>query len=159
MTISDIGKVASLHLHPAVAGEPLLSVSEIHAEAGKGIVGNNRKYNKKDRHGQPSKRQITLIAREQIAEHAAALGLPEIAPGDVRSNIETAGIDLISLIGQKVKVGEAVLLFCEARTPCPKMDRVAPGLQKIMGNSRQGVLAQVISPGAIRVGDKITATA
>src|SRR5256885_7561570 len=39
--------------------------------------------------GKPSRRQLSLIEREQIAEHAAPLGLETIAPGAVRANIET----------------------------------------------------------------------
>ena len=149
------GKVVSLHLHPAKSGDPLESVNEVHAEADKGIVGDARTYARKDRLGRPGRRQISLMAREQIAQHAATLGLPGIAPGAVRSNIETAGIDLISLLGQEVRVGTAVLLFYEARTPCPKMDLVADGLQKLMANGQQGVMAQVLHSGDIRVGDEI----
>lgn len=152
---SPIGKVASLHLHPAVGGEPLQSVNEVRAEAGMGIVGDTRVFGRKSSNGKLTRRQVSLIGREQIAQHAATLGLPEITPGAVRANIETTGIDLISLIGKQIKVGDAVLLFYEARTPCYKMDKVAPGLQKQMANGRQGVMAQVISGGAIRIGDEI----
>jgi MOSC domain-containing protein YiiM len=52
-----------------------------------------------------------------------------------------------------MEVGEAVLLFYEARTPCWKMDRIAPGLQAMMSQGRQGVLAQVVRSGWIRTGD------
>jgi MOSC domain-containing protein YiiM len=152
---SQVGRVVSLHLHPAASGGPLLSVNEVRAEAGKGLVGDARIFARKTRWGKVSHRQVSLMAREQIAQHAATLGLPAIAPGAVRANIETAGIDLLSLLGHEVKVGEAVLLFYEARTPCGKMDIVAPGLQKLMGNGQQGVMAQVISSGDIRVGDEI----
>lgn len=149
------GKVISLHLHPAAGGEPFQAVNEFQAEAGKGIVGDLRVYGRKDRKGGPSRRQVSLIAREQIAEHAATLGLPVFEPGAVRANIETEGIDLMALLGKEVQVGEAVLLFYEPRTPCPKMDKVAPGLQKLMGLGKQGVMAQIISSGVIRVGDTI----
>lgn len=122
----------------------------------KGIFGNPRKFGAVSRStGQPSKRQVTLIEREQIAEHAAALGLQAIAPGAVRSNIETFGLDLIALIGKEVAIGEATLLFYEARTPCEKMDRICGGLRKLMENKKQGVLAQVIRSGVIRTGDSI----
>lgn len=149
------GKVASLHLHPPDSGEPFFAVSEVRAEAGKGLVGDARVFGRKDRKGGPSRRQVSLIAREQIAEHAATLGLPVFAPGAVRSNIETEGIDLMSLAGQEVKVGEAILFFYEPRTPCPKMDKVAPGLQKLMALGKQGMMAQIVSSGVIRVGDAI----
>ncbi len=156
MNASLTGRVASLHLHPAIAGDPLQGVNEVRAEAGKGIVGDERTFGRKDRKGETSRRQISLIAREQIAQHASSLGLPEIAPGAVRSNIETTGIDLMSLLGQEVKVGDAVLLFYEARTPCGKMDLVAPGLRRLMSNRKQGMMAQVVRSGEIRVGDEIT---
>jgi MOSC domain-containing protein YiiM len=152
---SQAGKVASLHLHPATSGDPLQSVNEIRAEAGRGIVGDARIFGRKDKKGEPSRRQISLMAREQIAQHAATLGLPEITPGAVRANIETAGIDLMSLLGQQVKVGGAVFLFYEARTGCVKMDLIAAGLRELMANGRLGVMAQVLSSGDIRVGDEI----
>src|SRR5215208_5317992 len=92
----DSGRVASLHLHPLGAGEPLLSVEMIEIVAGKGIVGEPRYFGRMSRRsGQPSRRQVSLIEREQIAEHAAALGLQKISPGVVRSNVETEGINLI----------------------------------------------------------------
>jgi MOSC domain-containing protein YiiM len=149
--------VASFHLHPPAPGDPLQSVDEIRAEAGRGIVGDARIFGRKDRKGEASRRQISLMAREQIALHAAALGLSGIAPGAVRANIETSGIDLMSLVGQQVKAGGAVLFFYEPRTPCGKMDLVAPGLRELMAHGRQGVMAQVIISGDIRVGDAICA--
>ena len=149
------GIVASLHLHPEIAGEPLREVDDFQAEAGLGIVGDVRVFGRKDRLGRPSRRQVSLIAREEIARHAAAVELPGITPGAVRSNIETTGIDLISFLGCQMEVGEAVLLFYEARTPCYKMDRIAPGLQGRMSQGRQGVMAQILRSGRIRVGDRI----
>jgi MOSC domain-containing protein YiiM len=153
--VSEIGTVASLHLHPFVAGEALQSVDEVQAEAGKGLVGDTRVFGRKNQKGEPSRRQVSLIAREEIARHAAALDVREIQSGAVRSNIETTGIDLIKFVGCKMEVGEAVLLFYEARTPCWKMDRIAPGLQAMMSQGRQGVLAEVLQSGRIRAGDAI----
>jgi MOSC domain-containing protein YiiM len=152
------GLVASLHLHPEKGGEPLRSVEQIEVVAEKGIFGNPRKFGVTSRStGQPSKRQVSVIEREQIAEHAAALGLQSIPPGAARSNIETSGIDLIALVGRQIQIGEAILFFYEARTPCEKMDRICPGLRALMENNRQGVLAQVIRSGIIRVGDALVA--
>ena len=48
-----------------------------------------------------------------------------------------------------------VLYFYEARTPCAKMDALCPGLRESMKNQRQGVVAEVIQSGLIRVGDLI----
>jgi len=145
--------VASLHIHPPVAGRPLIAVAEFNAVAGKGIRENKRYFDRQN-WGKPSKRQVTLIEREVIEEHAAALNV-EFEPGAVRSNIETKGVNLISLIGCDVQIGEAVLHFVEARTPCQKMDALAPGLRELMEGSRQGVIARVVRDGKVRVGDSI----
>ena len=148
--------MASLHLHPQKAGELLRAVEQFEVVEQKGIVGNSRKFGVISRRtGQPSKRQVSLIEREEIGEHAATLGLQTIAPGAVRSNIETFGVDLIALIGKEVQVGTAVLLFYEARTPCEKMDRICQGLRTQMEDQKQGVLAQVVRSGMIRVGDVV----
>ncbi|HTD65318.1 MAG TPA: MOSC domain-containing protein [Candidatus Limnocylindria bacterium] len=156
----QIGCVASLHLHPEKSGEPLRSVEQIEVVAEKGIRGNPRKFGAISRStGQPSKRQVSLMEREQIGEHAATLGLQSIPPGAVRSNIETLGIDLVALVGREVRVGEAILFFYEARMPCEKMDRICQGLRALMEERRQGVLAQVIQGGMIRVGDEVTVLA
>ena len=150
------GRVASLHLHPTQPGTPLEAVEAVDVVAGQGILGDTRYFGRLSRDtGQPTRRQVTLIEREQIAEHAAALGLPFITPGAVRSNIETTGINLVSLLGREVEIGGAVLRLYGPRDPCAKMDAICQGLRALMMNSRQGVLAEVIRSGTIRIGDPI----
>ena len=88
----------------------MLPTDSIAVEIDAGIVGNTRYWKRQSRStNQPNQRQVTLIEREQIAEHASALGLPNIAAGRVRSNIETEGIDLVPLAGRVVRVGGAGL--------------------------------------------------
>ena len=150
------GRVASLHLHPAEPGAPLQAVEAVELIASRGIQGDTRYFGRLSRDtGQPTRRQVTMIEREQIAEHAATLDLPSIPPGAVRSNIETTGINLISLLGREVEIGSAVLLLHSPRDPCAKMDAICQGLRALMLNSRQGVLAEVVRSGTIRVGDSI----
>lgn len=156
MNTASSARVASIHLHPAESGTPMQSVNEIEVVAGKGIAGEPRYFAKISRRtGQPSRRQISMIEREQIAEHAAALGLQSIPPGAVRANIETSGIDLIQLIGRQIQIGDAVLFLYEARKPCEQMNAICAGLRDLMENSRQGVMAEVVQPGAIRCQDLI----
>ena len=151
------GQVASLHVHPAVAGERLIEVNEFNLVADKGIAEDKRYFGRVN-YGKPSKRQVSLIEREVIEQHSAALGA-QFDPGQVRSNIETIGIDLISLIGQEVQIGDAVLVFVEPRTPCHKMDALAPGLRALMENDRQGVIARVVKGGRVRPGDVVRTAA
>jgi MOSC domain-containing protein YiiM len=154
-----LGRIASLHLHPPDPGEPLTAVETLTLIAGEGIQGNKRYFGRRDRQGKLSRRQVSLIAREQIAEHAAVLGLQDVAPGRVRSNIETLGIDLMALVAQDVAVGEAVLHLYEPRTPCAKMDRICAGLRALMANGRQGVMATIVHSGIIQIGDSIRSLA
>lgn len=145
----SFGRVASLHVHPAKARAPFVAVKALHLVAGKGIEEDPRYFNR------GSRRQVTLMEREQIAEHAEALGAGEFPPGAVRSNIETTGINLVDLVGQRVQVGGAVLDFYEPRTPCQQMDDLCPGLRGLMEDGHTGVLARVVQSGVIRVGDAV----
>jgi MOSC domain-containing protein YiiM len=150
--------VASLHLHPGKPGDPLQTVDEIELVQNKGILGEPRYFGRTSRDsGQPSKRQVSLIEQEQLAEHAATLGLERIPPGAVRSNIETTGINLVALVGNEIGIGEAVLFLYAPRDPCAKMDAICQGLRELMMNHRQGVMAQVVRSGKVRIGDRIIA--
>ncbi len=133
----------------------MISLSEIEVVAEKGIVQDGRYFGRSSALGRPSKRQLTLIEREQIEEHADALGVPVFEPGVVRSNLETEGIKLVPLAGQVLQIGTARVRVGAPRDPCEKMDRIAPGLRALMDHGRQGVLGQIVASGVIRVGDEI----
>ncbi len=143
------GCVASLHLHVAEPGAPLAPVEKIELVEGKGIQGDARYF------GRTSRRQVSLIEREQLAAHATALGLSVIPPGAARSNIETSGIDLIACLGCEVQIGEAVVFLYAPRDPCAKMDAVCQGLRARMMDRRQGVMAEVRRSGKVHQGDLI----
>ncbi len=151
MSVKTTGIVASLHIHPPKGGTPFIGAEELHLEQGKGIAEDKRYFNRN------SRRQVTLIGREQIQEHAKALGLGDLAPGVVRSNVETTGIDLLALLGAEVEIGQAVVRFYEPRKPCAKMDAICPGLKDRMEPNRQGVLAIVTKSGVVRTGDVVRA--
>jgi MOSC domain-containing protein YiiM len=151
------GRVVSLHLHPSTPEAPLQDVDAVELVEAKGIQGDSRYFGRLSRQtGKPSRRQVTLMEGEHIAEHAVALGLASIPPGAVRSNVETTGIDLLSLVGQEIRIGEAVLYLYAPRDPCQKMDAICQGLRERMRNNRQGVLAEILPSGTVRVGDLIT---
>jgi MOSC domain-containing protein YiiM len=143
------GRVASLHLHPAEGGAPMESVVMLELQAGQGIAGNRRYFNR------GSRRQVSLIEREQMAAHATALGRGPFAPGDARSDIETEGIDLVPLVGKRLAIGTAVIELYAPRDPCAKMDALAPGLRELMKPHRQGVMAIVVHSGTVCCGDGI----
>jgi len=150
------GTVASLHLHPPAPGAPLQQADSIEVITGKGILGEPRYFERRSRAtGKLTRRQVSLIEREQITQHAFTLGLDKIPPGAVRANIETTGVDLIALIGRDVVIGSAILHFYEPRKPCEKMDAICVGLRELMEPNRQGVMAEVVQSGRISVGDRV----
>ena len=150
-------RVASLHLHPVEPGAPLQTLDAVEVVAGKGVLNDSRYFGRPGKdNGQPSRRQVSLIEREQIAEHAAKLGLPSIVPGAVRANIEMLGVSLVALVGKSIQIGDAVLFLYEPRKPCAKMDAICQGLRSLMMDNQQGVMAEVVKPGRIRVGDRVS---
>src|SRR5206468_664085 len=86
--VSDIGRIVSLHIHPAKGGELMVSVESLQLEARKGIVEDKRYFGK-------SKRQVTLIEREQLDAHAGTLEMNGIAPGraTIGASIHALGDD------------------------------------------------------------------
>ena len=122
---------------------------ELIADVGIKKNGGSRNY------GNNGRRQVSLIEREQLSDHAADLANAYFSPGQVRANIETKGIILVELIGSNISIGKTKLQIIKARTPCNKMDKLFPGLRKKMENEKQGVLAEVIESGTIQEGDKI----
>jgi MOSC domain-containing protein YiiM len=155
-TDSPTGTVVSLHIHGDTSGVAMIHQNELHLVAGKGIEQDRRYFDRSNhKTGRPYRRQVTLVERETIAEHAAVLGLPSIPPGVVRSNIETEGANLGNWLGHDIQIGTAVVRFYEKRTPCGQMDAICSGLRTLMKNGRQGVLAEVIQSGVVRVGDVV----
>ena len=146
-----IGSVASLHLHPDISGDLMIDVKSFELIADVGIKKNGGSRN----YGNNGRRQVSLIEREQLSDHAADLANAYFSPGQVRANIETKGIKLVELIGSNISIGKTKLQIIKARTPCNKMDKLFPGLRKKMENEKQGVLAEVIESGTIQEGDKI----
>ena len=150
-----IGRVLSLHLHPKQAGDAMINVLEFTLETDNGIVENTRYFAKRRSNGNLSRRQVSLIEREVLDDHASALSVVTFPSGAARANIESNGIELAAYLQRTVHIGTAILFFYAHRDPCSKMDALTPGLRERMLNGRQGVLAQVVQGGLIRVGDNI----
>src|SRR5260370_13777508 len=75
------GRVMSLHLHPTEPGAALQTVEKIEVVEQKGIAGEPRYFGRVYREsGHPHKRQVTLIERKQLQQHAAARGVQAIPP-------------------------------------------------------------------------------
>jgi len=93
-------------------------------------------------------RQVLLVDKETLD----AMGL---VPGIIRENITTEGLNVNGLtIGERLRVGLALLQVSALCTPCDQLEKVRPGLRREL-YGRRGMLCRVLEGGTIRVGDAI----
>lgn len=148
--------------------EPVL---EIRLLAGLGVEGDahcgTTVRHRHDRRKDPDRanlRQVHLIGTE-LFDELAQLGHP-LRPGDLGENVTTTGVDLLDLpAGTLLRLGdEAELRLTGLRTPCTLIDSLQAGLmRKLWGTDdagrptrRAGVMAVVVTGGAVRAGDPLT---
>ncbi len=135
------GTISALHI-ARVKGTPSDPVQAATAISGQGLEG--------DRSCNPDNvRQVLVMDKETLDKVG-------VAPGQVKENITTTGLDLSQTkAGQVLFIGDQVTMElvgeCE---PCGKMDAIQQGLQEGL-NHRRGMLATVINGGDIKVGDSI----
>ena len=100
-------------------------------------------------HARPQgKRQVLLMDRE-------TLDVFELAPGIVRENLTTEGLDVNGLaFGQRLQIGEVELQVSAVCDPCEQIEALRPGLQAAM-QGRRGMLCKVARGGLLRRGDEI----
>jgi MOSC domain-containing protein YiiM len=99
-------------------------------------------------HARPPRREVLLVSRE----HLDAVG---VEPGAVRENVTVDGADVQTWpVGQRVKVGGALLEITMVCEPCHRMDELRSGLRSLL-EDRRGMLAHVVEGGEIGVGDSI----
>lgn len=128
---------------------PIEAVATARLSPEQGLLG--------DRYGGRSggKRQVTLIAREDVDAVASFLRLAELSPLVLRRNLMTDGINLLALKGRHLAVGEAVLEVTGECHPCSRMEEVlgVGGYNALRG--RGGLTARVVRAGEIRLGDAV----
>ena len=127
----------------AVDEGPLEAADEVQVKTGAGIEG--------DRYGH---KDITLFEAEAIEGLKEDSGI-ELKPSEIRRNVMTRGIALNDLLGHRIRVGEVEAVVTELCHPCSHLQQLTqPGVLRGLTN-RGGLNADVISGGAIRVGDEI----
>jgi MOSC domain-containing protein YiiM len=130
------------------SGEPMRIVDSVVAIAGRGLEGDRAAA----REGH--KRQVTLIQAEHLPVVASLAGVKKIDPARLRRNLVVAGINLVSLLKKKFRIGDVVLVGTGPADPCFKMEE----LQDPMGGMG-GITARILVGGTIRVGDHVEADA
>lgn len=100
-------------------------------------------------HARPDrKRQVLLVDIE-------TLRTLQLAPGIIRENITTEGLEVSALaVGQRLQIGEAEFEVSAVCEPCELMEDIRPGLMaELVG--RRGMMCRVLRGGTITQGDPI----
>ena len=130
--------------------QKIQEVTSIKVLANQGVVG--------DRHFKEFNdpfSQITLIESENIDFYNIKFGL-NIPYVDFRRNIVTKGIQLNSLIGKKIKIGNVELEGIDLCRPCRHLNEILNQDNIIKEFLRKGGLrCQILSSSSINVGDEI----
>lgn len=109
-------------------------------------------------HGGPDK-AVYAYAWQDLQWWSAQLGWP-VPPGSMGENLTVEGLDLCgAVIGQRWRIGTALLQVSEPRTPCWKLgmrmgDAAFPRAFAKAG--RPGVLLRVLRQGSLQVGDPVS---
>lgn len=127
---------------------PVHEVEQAELSTEAGLVGD--RYD-----GKSGRRQVTLIAQEDLDAMASFLGRDGVPPALLRRNLMTTGINLQALKARQVAVGEAVLEITDDCHPCSRMEEALGegGYNAMRG--RGGLTARVLRGGRIRLGDAI----
>jgi len=109
---------------------------------------------KGDAHAGPWHRQVSLLANESI-EKMRAKGL-NVGHGDFAENITTEGVDLVHLpIGTEIRIGNSVILRVtqigkECHERCAIYYQAGDCVMP-----KEGIFAEVVSEGEVKVEDEI----
>ena len=142
----SMAEVTGIHISAATWPEPVEAVDEVEAVAGTGLVG-DRKYR--------SRRQISIVSDEELAEAAQRLGT-DIPAGSTRRQITISEGRFDRTPGSTIRIGEVVVTVNGDCAPCDEMEEtIGPGARAAL-QGLAGVTGTIASGGTIRVGDPVT---
>ncbi|MBN1146233.1 MAG: MOSC domain-containing protein [Anaerolineales bacterium] len=151
-----MGKAEIVSIFIARTGSgPVESVAQVRAVPGKGLEG-DRYFSEQGHfsHKPGPDRQATLIEIEALEALQREKGIA-LTPGEVRRNLVTRGVALNHLVGVQFKVGEAILKGIRLCEPCEHLEQMTQEGVRSGLIHRGGLRAEIVSAGAIRVGDVI----
>jgi MOSC domain-containing protein YiiM len=139
------GTLRWIGLRPA-HGAAMTSVDEVLAIESAGLQGDRAKG---------GNRQVTLVQAEHLPVIAGFVGLPVLAPTQLRRNLVVEGINLVSLGKLRFAIGEVILVGTGPCAPCSKLEELIGrgGFQAARGHG--GITAKIERGGVIRVGDRV----
>ena len=150
----NTGTVEFIYIAPA-ATAPTVAVKEVLAIPGVGLDGDRYALRQGTFFKPEPEFELTLIEAEAIEALKRDYNV-ELAPGEARRNLVTRGIALNHLVGRDFQIGEVKVHGIRLCEPCDHLQRLT-GRQVIKGlRHRGGLRAQILTQGAIRVGDSLS---
>jgi MOSC domain-containing protein YiiM len=150
----NTGTVEFIYIAPA-ATAPTVAVKEVLAIPGVGLEGDRYALGQGTFSKPEPDYELTLIEAEAIEALKCDYNV-ELAPGEARRNLVTRGIALNHLVGRDFQIGEVKAHGIRLCEPCDHLQRLT-GRQLIKGlRHRGGLRAQILTQGAIRVGDSLS---
>ena len=126
-------------------------VSKVELVAGKGIIGDRHFHEKNS-----VRSQITLIESENIDYYNNKFKT-NYSYLDFRRNVVTQGIELNSLVGKKISIGNIEIEGHDLCRPCKHLEEHLKGKDIIKEFLRRGGLrCEILTSGTVNLQDKIT---
>jgi MOSC domain-containing protein YiiM len=159
MASSTDGTVANVFIAPEPEVPPE-SVAAVEAVPRRGLRG-DRYFRDEgtfttwgDDEERPAGYDLTLIETEAVAavEREAGIGL---RPGEHRRNVETRGVALNHLVGERFRVGTVVCRGDRLCEPCDHLERLTEEGVHDAFVHRGGLRADILEGGTIRPGDVV----
>lgn len=163
MTDDDLnsgGTVVAIHIADQTGG-PLRALDRADLRTGRGIAG-DRNFSRPDL---SPKREVTLIESEAVEQFNADSGL-NLAPGEIRRNLVTKGVNLNDLVDHDFSVGPVRLHGIELCEPCAYLAGLLDKAGRLGKVSKAdfvrgmthhaGLRARIISDGTVGIGDVVS---
>ena len=150
----NTGTIEFIYIAPA-ATAPTVAVKEALAIPGVGLDGDRYALRQGTFFKPEPDFELTLIEAEAIEALQRDYNV-ELAPGEARRNLVTRGVALNHLVGRDFQIGAVKARGIRLCEPCDHLQRLT-GRQVIKGlRHRGGLRAQILTQGAIRVGDSLS---
>ena len=144
----NLGNVEWLGIRPG-RNEKVLSKSNVLAIENHGLKGDRSAVKP------GGKRQVTLFQAEYLPVLHSLHSQAQVSYEKLRRNIVISGINLNSIIHQKISIGQSVFEITGFCHPCSKMEKeFGMGAYNAL-RGHGGLTAVVIQGGEVRINDKV----
>ena len=153
-TAAMTGTVEYVHVAGG-SGAPPEPRESVRAVVGEGLAGDRYFENEGTFSGDGEKRDVTLIEAEAIEQAESEYDVA-FEPGAHRRNLTVRGVGLNRLLGERFRVGDAVVEGAELCEPCTYLERKLEekGVQEALVH-RGGLRCAIVEGGEIAVGDDV----